>query len=372
MKKTTRRAFIKTAAFVLATSALGIRGDKIPQIKRPVPAYIPDNKMCGINIGSSQKNGLFEIAPLVDRVKDYVNLITITPCYLFDPFFTRIRDEDDPLVYNNVASRASMEYAVNYIRGANPNIEIMLKPHINVNGTLMEEGLWSLLSEEKRWDIKNKARSHTYPVPWYYDVYFEKFMIPFAGFAEELGVEHLSFGTELVKAARAESMFRRGIDNIRKRYSGKLTFSAKTGTYTEVKFWDALDYISTNYYPYGLTESTLESEVKKDIEEIAEFGEKQGRGILITETGIPSFEGALENTAFHASRNLNAKTDLDLQKRYLDLLLGEVLGNEGIMGMSLWTLKPYFEQSEERREKSFFWLDKPAEEVIRKHYKKHV
>lgn len=125
-------------------------------------------------------------------------------------------------------------------------LKVMLKPHIWVSG----EG-WAgdfYLESEEDWQKWEKA--------------YENYVIPLAVEAEKLNVEMICIATEYRQVIRKRpSYFPKLIKKIRKVYSGKLTYAANWDNFTQVKFWDQLDYIGIDaYFPL--------SEVKNAGEEV--------------------------------------------------------------------------------------------------------
>ena len=66
---------------------------------------------------------------------------------------------------------------------------------------------------------------------------YRAFLLHYARMAEELDVEFMSVGTELVSTERHTDQWRQNIQTVRKVYKGQLTYSANWDHYKEVEFW---------------------------------------------------------------------------------------------------------------------------------------
>lgn len=112
-------------------------------------------------------------------------------------------------------------------------LKIMLKPHIWVSG----EG-WAgdfYLESEEDWKVWEKA--------------YEDYVLPLAKEAEKLDVEMICIATEYRQVIRKRpEYFPKLIKKIRSVYSGELTYAANWDNFTQVKFWDKLDYIGIDAY----------------------------------------------------------------------------------------------------------------------------
>ncbi len=95
---------------------------------------------------------------------------------------------------------------------------------------------------------------------------YTKFQVHFAKIAERLGVEMICIACEMVSTQRRDADWRKCIAEIRKHYSGPLTWNADKYQEDEVTFWDALDVISTSgYYPIDKWDQEL-TRIKKVVD----------------------------------------------------------------------------------------------------------
>jgi uncharacterized protein (TIGR03437 family) len=123
----------------------------------------------------------------------------------------------------------------------NQGIQVMLKPHVDVNDAA---GSW-------RGNINPSD-----PDTWFRN--YTQFIVKYAQMAGSLGVEMLCIGTELktVSGAAHQARWYGVIDAIRAVYKGALTYAANASAagdeFTSVSFWDRLDLIGLDGY-FALT-----------------------------------------------------------------------------------------------------------------------
>ncbi len=217
----------------------------------------------------------------------------------------------------------------------------------------------------------DEARINIMPSEKWFDSY-EEFILRYARFAQENDVELFSVGTEL-EATTFEAWaprWGRVIDKVREVYKGVLTYSANWTEYKEVPFWDRMDFIGIDAY-FPLTNSNdpsteeLAGAWKTKADEIEEWlAEKglTGKGVILTEIGYPSADGANRQP-------WAAISDIEDQQEQADCLRAtlEVLGaRPWFKGYYIWQ---YFPQ-ERWSPLGFTVKGKKAEEVIKEWLKK--
>lgn len=88
---------------------------------------------------------------------------------------------------------------------------------------------------------------------------YTEFQLHFAKIAEELEADMLCIACEMVQTQRRETEWRNCIAEIRKHYTGLITWNCDKYQEDEVHFWDALDVISASgYYPINNWEEQLD------------------------------------------------------------------------------------------------------------------
>ena len=164
--------------------------------------------------------------------------------------------------------------------------KVMLKPHIWVGGHNLDSDNW-----RNKIDFEDpEAREE-----WFSS--YGKFIVSEAELAQQTGVEIFVVGTELVGMSKYTKEWRGLIGEIRKKYSGKLTYAAEGMNARNIGFWDALDYIGIDaYFPLSDKKSPTLNELVEGwgkIEpEIRELSGKYGKKMIFTEIGYKSVEGS--------------------------------------------------------------------------------
>lgn len=138
---------------------------------------------------------------------------------------------------------------------------------------------------------------------------YEKFIVHYAGLAENNKIEILCIGTELHQTMR-EKEWRDIITSVRKVYKGKLTYAANFNKeFEEVMFWDALDYIGIQaYFPLAESEThtlaELTSSWRKHVVAIERIQKKYKKPVIFTEIGYRSdTRAAVEPWAWPNEKN---------------------------------------------------------------------
>ncbi|HSW44119.1 MAG TPA: hypothetical protein VLM89_00940 [Phycisphaerae bacterium] len=144
----------------------------------------------------------------------------------------------------------------------------------------------------------NEWRGVISPPNW--DDWFEQyrdFILHFARLAQANKVEVFSVGSELVSTEKYTDRWRKLISDVRKVYSGRLTYSANWDHYKVVGFWDQLDLVGmTSYYKLS-SEPRPSAEALGDAWKpirrgILRWQKEVGKPLLFTEVGWASQEGA--------------------------------------------------------------------------------
>ena len=159
-------------------------------------------------------------------------------------------------------------------------LKIMLKPHVDPqDGT-------------NRWEVNPSDRA-----AWFNS--YQAMITHYATIAERNGVEEFSVGCELTTMSGSAD---RGawltiIDAIKSIYSAPLVYAATVDEYSNVSFWDQLNFIGVDaYFPLSTTPTTDVSALKAAWipirDRMSAFAFDVGRQIVFTEAGYPSLVGA--------------------------------------------------------------------------------
>ncbi len=207
----------------------------------------------------------------------YDTVSIMVPAYQEDLDSTEIFTNDKPN-----GDTPTDEALVHAIKSCHKiGLRVMLKPHVDPR--------------------TDEARVNIMPSEDWFDSY-DKFMVRYAKLAQENNVELFSVGTEL-EATTFETWTPRWnqvIDKVKEVYKGYLTYSANWTEYTEVPFWDRMDFIGIDaYFPLTSKDNPTVEELtaawNEKADEIEKWMKEKGlteKGVILTEIGYPSAEGA--------------------------------------------------------------------------------
>lgn len=135
----------------------------------------------------------------------------------------------------------------------------------------------------------------TVPERWKQD--YRAYIMRYADLAEATGVEILSVGSELSSMEGDTVWWRELIADVRKRYSGKVLYSANWDHFETPQFWAELDYVGVSSYfevakrpdepMFKVTNRWLEHR-----RQLTDFARSVGKPLVLTEVGYPSTSDA--------------------------------------------------------------------------------
>jgi len=207
-------------------------------------------------------------------------------------------------------------------------LKVMLKPHI----WLMEGWRANIqLEDEQEWES------------WFTS--YRKEILHYAKMAALTDAELFCIGTELRSSIKTQpEAWITLIQDIRKVYSGKLTYAANWDReYKEVAFWDQLDYIGVQgYFPLTKEKNPsielIRQGWKKPIEQLSAFSKEQNKPVLFTEIGyrndpaatVRPWEWSSSLSSFYSK-----KSDRTQYNAY-EALFEELWNQEWFAGLFAW------------------------------------
>ncbi len=237
-------------------------------------------------------------------------------------------------------------------------IETLLKPHIWVGGKFRGD---IAMTSEKDWRA-------------WFDSYRE-FILHYARFAEEHGIQVLCVGTELHRTVVEKPQeWRQLIAAIRQVYSGKLTYAGNWyREFEEVPFWDDLDYIGIQaYFPLqdtnGSTVEALRAGWKEPLDRIRRLSARFGKPVLITEIGYRSVGHAARKPWEWPEHGEAAPVDLETQRNCYQAFFDEVWPEPWLAGVYWWKWSPTTLETGAADNTGFSPQFKPAREVLKTHF----
>ena len=240
-------------------------------------------------------------------------------------------------------------------------MKVMIKPHLDLIDT--SDGSW-------RGDIACTAEPD-------WQVWFEHyrdFILHYAIMGQEHNVEMLCIGTELTTISTIkENMWKEiVIKPVREAYKGALTYAANwNDEFVSVKFWDALDYVGIDaYFPLSDKKRPTLEEIRKGWEpwlrEIEDFQKKVNKPIIFPEAGYCSAEGTTKTPWEEIA---GGSLDMSLQADCYRALLETFWDKKWFCGVYWWKWGTDLRFGGPNN-RGFSPQNKPAQEVLRKWYKK--
>ncbi len=235
--------------------------------------------------------------------------------------------------------------------------KVMLKPHVWVLG----EG----------WTGDYKPHNEEEWKTWEQD--FSNYILHHARLAASLNVEMLCIGTEYRTPAKERPEFWRGlIKEIKKEYSGKITYASNWDNYMNITWWDEVDYIGIDsYFPLAEGDSPSLEEIKAGWvplkEELQSFSKEWKKRILFTEYGFQSVKGGAGKHWEVDKSHENA--DMEVQSKAYEATFQSIWNEPWFAGGFLWKWH-LTTRGAERNKTRFTPQGKPAEKIIAKWYGK--
>lgn len=190
---------------------------------------------------------------------------------------------------------------------------------------------------------------------------YRQWILHYARLAQRNGTDLLCIGTELQHLSAREKDWRKLIVEIRRVYSGPITYAANWGReFDQMPFWDALDYIGLNNY-YPMAEA---GQADRLAERLAGVAGRWKKPVLLTEVGYPSHA----NAAIQPWReDLSLKPDPALQARLYEAVFKAFYKQPWFAGMYWWKW-PSSGHGGGPDDPSLTPLNKPAAQVVRSWY----
>ncbi len=235
------------------------------------------------------------------------------------------------------------------------NIRTLLKPHLWIRNSWPGE---VKMIDDKSWE------------EWFAN--YRKFIVHYAQLAETNHIEIFCIGTELSIASSHEQQWRILIQEIRKVYSGKLTYAANFNQeYQNIKFWDALDYIGIQAY-FSLakinnpTTEELISSWSSHLESVEKIHKKYKKPVIFTEIGYRSTEDAAIEPWKWPQENRTAKSSTVTQARCYEAFFKSAWEKQWMAGAYFWKWYPH--STHALHEIDFTPQGKLAEEILFKNF----
>ena len=201
---------------------------------------------------------------------------------------------------------------------------------------------------------------------------YREILTHFSWIAQANGVDILVIGSELVSTEDKTDEWIESINQVRKVFKGKLTYSSNWDHYTHIKFWDQLDFIGMNsYWKLGDSRKASVAEIKdswtKIQAELFEFQDKINKPIYFLEVGWCSMANMAYEPWDYTKDESDAPTDVELQARLYQGFFESWHGSPRLGGFSIWEWTPGDGGEDDR---GYTPENKPAEKVLREWFAK--
>lgn len=216
-------------------------------------------------------------------------------------------------------------------RAQKAGIKLFWKPHIAYWGSFKWRG--SITFDNQRAQ-KRFAQS------------YRAFILDQARFAESAKVPLFAMGVEFEQLVKYTPYWVDLIKDIRKVYSGKLTYAANWDGVQKVQFWDKLDYIGIQaYYPLSIDTSsqippvdTMRKAWKPLINQLQSLSRTYNRSVIFAEIGYPEAAHAAKEP--WKNRGYLDAPARELRRKLVETALMEVAQAPFIAGLFWWKWIP--------------------------------
>ena len=246
-------------------------------------------------------------------------------------------------------------------RAHQKGLNVMLKPQIYVPRSWTGALSFDTEAEWAAWEDSYRA-----------------YLLPMARMAESMQVALLCIGTEFkASTAQRPHFWRKLIQDVRKVYTGPLTYAANWDEYTQISFWDQLDYIGIDaYFPLSEKQTPDVAHLRKAWQEphraMLQTARKYQRPYLFTEFGYMSVDSCASRTWELENRRRQLNANEQAQANALEALFQEFWTDQAWAGGFLWKWYPYEGRRSWYRQKDYTPQNKLAAKTLKKWYEKQA
>ncbi len=188
---------------------------------------------------------------------------------------------------------------------------------------------------------------------------YTKYQVHYAKIAEETGCELFVVGCEMVQAAKRTDEWIAVVKEVRKHFSGLVTYNCDKYQEDNVAWWDHLDVIcASGYYPIDQWDAQLDR--------IEKFVKKYNKPYFFAEAGIPSRVGSAMNPNDWSFESTPSQEE---QEMYYKEMFAKVSQRDWHNGYLLWDWRSILPNEEEAHmDKDYGVFGKLAEKVVFDYY----
>ncbi len=187
---------------------------------------------------------------------------------------------------------------------------------------------------------------------------YSAFQRHFARIAQRTGCELFIAGCEMVQSEHREAEWRQVIADIRDEYSGMVSYNTDKYQEHNVKWWDAVDIISSSgYYPID--------DWERQLDRIEAVVRKFGKPFFFAECGCMSTEGS-QNVP--NDWTIKGKPDHKGQADWYKAMFDACSKRDWVGGFAVWDWNRCYTLANAMTDMGYGIYGKPAEEIVRKFY----
>ncbi len=234
---------------------------------------------------------------------------------------------DGSIRWRPAADTGYLERAVEIARRA--GIELFWKPHLAYWGSFEWRGEIEFGDDETRWRRFFEG--------------YRRFIVDQARFAERSGISLFSVGVELEQTTGHEAEWRRILAEVRRVYSGRITYAANWDRLDAVPFWDALDLIGVQaYFPLSHAPQPDAADLHRGwdrtLAELRRSAAAHRKPVLFAEIGYNASPDAAREPWSYRSRD--TAQSRALQRLLVEVALERAEAEPLIHGMFWWKWIP--------------------------------
>lgn len=188
---------------------------------------------------------------------------------------------------------------------------------------------------------------------------YTEFQLHYARLAKEMGVEMHIAGCEMVMAERREAEWRKLIADIRSEFDGFVSYNTDKYQEHNVKWWDAVDVISSSgYYPL--------EDWEKQLDRIEAVIKKFQKPFFFAEAGCMSI---VDSNKVPNDWAVQGEADAKGQADWYEAMFEACLKREWVRGMAFWSWSSHlYTKNDALKRKDYEIYAKPAEKIVKKYY----
>ena len=188
---------------------------------------------------------------------------------------------------------------------------------------------------------------------------YTEFQTHYADIAEAEGCEMFITGCEMVMSEHREEEWRQVIGEVRKHYTGMVSYNTDKYQEDNVTWWNCLDVISSSgYYPIDRWE--------QELNRIEHVVEKYQKPFFFSEAGCMSRAGS-KNVP--NNWEIQGELRLEEQTEWYQAMFEACSRRKWVNGFALWEWAPFVpDPARAVKDSSYQICKKPVQEIIRKWY----